>query len=158
MKKREEDYKFIGLESIDSDKFDRQKRIKGWDQNKISNSTVMIIGAGATGNEVIKNLVLTGIGRIILIDYDLIRSAPKVLNRAGVSDTISITSALGDWLIARDETNADYKYWLYDVCFCTNGVNHNYWHFCCGVWAILSNCKLPLSNNDSDLSPQRQNW
>jgi len=41
----------------------------------------------------------------ILIDYDLIRNAPNYLNRAGVSDTISITSALGDWLIARDETN-----------------------------------------------------
>ncbi len=41
----------------------------------------------------------------IIIDYDLIRNAPKVLNRAGVSDTISITSALGDWVIARDEIN-----------------------------------------------------
>ena len=41
----------------------------------------------------------------IIIDYDLIRNAPKVLNRAGVSDTISITSALGDWVIANDEIN-----------------------------------------------------
>ena len=39
----------------------------------------------------------------IIIDFDLISKAPKFLNRAGVSDTISITSALGDWLIARDE-------------------------------------------------------
>ena len=38
----------------------------------------------------------------IIIDFDLISEAPKFLNRAGVSDTISITSALGDWLIARD--------------------------------------------------------
>jgi len=41
----------------------------------------------------------------IIIDYDLIGKAPKLLNRAGVSDTISITSALGDWVIARDEIN-----------------------------------------------------
>lgn len=41
----------------------------------------------------------------ILIDYELIKSAPKYLNRAGVSDTISITSALGDWKIAHDEIN-----------------------------------------------------
>ncbi len=41
----------------------------------------------------------------ILIDYDLIKSAPNYLNRAGVSDTISITSALGDWIIARNEIN-----------------------------------------------------
>jgi glycerol dehydrogenase-like iron-containing ADH family enzyme len=41
----------------------------------------------------------------ILIDFDLIRKAPDFLNRAGVSDTISITSALGDWIIAKDEIN-----------------------------------------------------
>ncbi len=70
--KRNEELKVYGLESIDTDKFDRQKRISGWDQNKISNATVMIIGVGATGNEVVKNLVLTGIGKLILIDYDFI--------------------------------------------------------------------------------------
>ncbi|TFG05909.1 MAG: ThiF family adenylyltransferase [Promethearchaeota archaeon] len=61
--------------SIDNDKYDRQKRIAGWDQDKVSNSTVMIIGAGATGNEVVKNLILTGIGKIILIDYDVIEKS-----------------------------------------------------------------------------------
>jgi len=66
------DYKIFGIESIDSDIYDRQKRIGGWDQNKISKSTIMVIGAGATGNEVVKNLVLTGVGKIILIDYDFI--------------------------------------------------------------------------------------
>ena len=60
------------IELIDSDKYDRQKRIKGWDQNKIINSKVMVIGAGATGNEVIKNLVLAGVGTITLIDFDFI--------------------------------------------------------------------------------------
>jgi len=41
----------------------------------------------------------------ILIDYELIKRAPKYLNRAGVSDTISITSALGDWKLAHEENN-----------------------------------------------------
>jgi len=41
----------------------------------------------------------------ILIDYELIKKAPKYLNRAGVSDTISITSALGDWKLAYQENN-----------------------------------------------------
>jgi glycerol dehydrogenase-like iron-containing ADH family enzyme len=44
----------------------------------------------------------------ILIDYDLIKAAPKFLNRAGVSDTISITSALGDWKLERDEVNGKF--------------------------------------------------
>ncbi|MHA2430347.1 MAG: HesA/MoeB/ThiF family protein [Promethearchaeota archaeon] len=78
-KKEEQEIKIIGQDSIDSDKYDRQKRIKGWDQDKISNARVMVIGAGATGNELVKNLVLTGIGKIYLIDYDFIN--PSNLNR-----------------------------------------------------------------------------
>ena len=73
-KEKEEitDYKVLDEGSIDDDVYDRQKRIPGWDQRKVSNASVMIIGAGATGNELVKNLVLTGIGKIILIDYDVI--------------------------------------------------------------------------------------
>ena len=67
-KKAQEDFKVLEQASIDDDVYDRQKRIKGWDQQKISNATVMIIGAGATGNELVKNLVLAGIGKIILIE------------------------------------------------------------------------------------------
>lgn len=73
--KEEQEIKIIGQDSIDSDKYDRQKRIKGWDQDKISNAKIMVIGAGATGNELVKNLVLTGIGKIYLIDYDFIEAS-----------------------------------------------------------------------------------
>jgi molybdopterin/thiamine biosynthesis adenylyltransferase len=78
MSRKKEDFKdftVYGIDSIDSDIFDRQKRIKGWDQTKISSATVMVIGAGAIGNEVVKNLVLIGIGKIFLIDYDFINSS-----------------------------------------------------------------------------------
>ena len=70
IKERDFEYKIIEEVSIDEDIYDRQKRIKGWDQKKISNASVMVIGAGATGNEVVKNLVLFGVGKIFLIDYD----------------------------------------------------------------------------------------
>ena len=70
--KKREDIKVFEIDSIDSDIFDRQKRIAGWDQKKISDATVMVIGVGATGNEVVKNLILTGVGKLILIDYDFI--------------------------------------------------------------------------------------
>ncbi len=69
------EYKILGEEDINEDKYDRQKRIAGWDQNKISNATVMIIGVGATGNEVAKNLSLSGIGKLIIIDYDIIEKS-----------------------------------------------------------------------------------
>lgn len=38
----------------------------------------------------------------LIVDHSLIRKAPAYLNRAGLADVISITTALGDWLIARD--------------------------------------------------------
>lgn len=50
----------------------------------------------------------------IIIDYDLIKSAPKFLNRAGVSDTISITSALGDWKLAYEENNERFDETVFD--------------------------------------------
>ncbi len=74
-RKQKPEIKIIGQDSIDTDKYDRQKRIKGWDQDKISNAKIMVIGAGATGNELVKNLVLTGIGKIYLIDYDFIETS-----------------------------------------------------------------------------------
>ena len=73
--KEEEDLKVLEESSIDEDKYDRQKRIAGWDQSKIAKATVMIIGVGATGNEVAKNLALTGIGKLVLIDYDIIEKS-----------------------------------------------------------------------------------
>ncbi|MFW9896451.1 MAG: ThiF family adenylyltransferase [Candidatus Thorarchaeota archaeon] len=65
----------IGYDSIDSDRYDRQKRISGWDQKKILNARIMVIGVGATGNELVKNLVMAGVGTLLLIDYDLIESS-----------------------------------------------------------------------------------
>lgn len=70
--KDNQDVQVIDEDSIDADKFDRQKRIHGWDQNKIENATVMVIGVGATGNEVVKNLVLSGVGKVYIIDFDFI--------------------------------------------------------------------------------------
>lgn len=67
--------KVRGTDSINSDKYDRQKRIAGWDQTKVSNATVIVIGVGATGNELVKDLALIGIGKIIIIDYDIIEKS-----------------------------------------------------------------------------------
>lgn len=39
----------------------------------------------------------------ILLDFSLIQSAPKNLNRAGIGDIMSIASALGDWKIGEEK-------------------------------------------------------
>lgn len=53
-------------------RYDRQMRIEGWRQDKLLNSTVMIVGVGAIGCEVAKNLALMGVGRLILVDNDVV--------------------------------------------------------------------------------------
>ena len=50
----------------------------------------------------------------IIIDYELIKAAPPYLNRAGVSDIISIASALGDWKIAREKINEKFDQTIFN--------------------------------------------
>ncbi len=49
--------------------------ISWWDQEKLRRATVLVAGAGALGNEVIKNLALLGVGRLLIVDFDTIESA-----------------------------------------------------------------------------------
>ena len=49
--------------------------ISWWEREKVENAKVMVVGAGALGNEVIKNLALMGIGNIFIVDFDEIELA-----------------------------------------------------------------------------------
>ena len=55
-------------------KYDRQSRIPEWDQKKISNAKVAVIGAGALGNHVCLGLIGLGVGSIKIFDYDEIEN------------------------------------------------------------------------------------
>ena len=50
----------------------------------------------------------------LIVDYGIIRQSPAFLNRAGIADVISITTALGDWLIARDSFGAKFDQDVFD--------------------------------------------
>lgn len=54
---------------------DRQERISWWSQEKLKNAKVMVVGAGAIGNETLKNLALLGIGYIFIVDFDTISTS-----------------------------------------------------------------------------------
>jgi adenylyltransferase/sulfurtransferase len=43
-----------------------------FNMEKVKNARVMVVGAGALGNEVLKNLALFGIGNILIVDFDKI--------------------------------------------------------------------------------------
>jgi molybdopterin/thiamine biosynthesis adenylyltransferase len=53
-------------------RFSRQRLISGWDQERLASSTMVVVGVGALGNEVAKNLALAGVGRLVLCDPDTV--------------------------------------------------------------------------------------
>ena len=53
-------------------RFARLEAIQWWDQKRIQQARILVIGAGALGNEVIKNLALLGIGHVVVVDMDTI--------------------------------------------------------------------------------------
>ena len=59
----------------DSDRYSRLKLIAWWEQEKIAAARILVVGAGALGNEVIKNLALMGIGEINIIDFDEVQES-----------------------------------------------------------------------------------
>ncbi len=62
----------IDFENQSEGRYDRQQLIAWWDQRKVSAAHVIVAGAGALGNEALKLLALVGIGKITVIDFDVI--------------------------------------------------------------------------------------
>ncbi|KYK38374.1 MAG: hypothetical protein AYK18_17380 [Theionarchaea archaeon DG-70] len=62
--------KILEISSADDSRTERQERLSGWNQEKIENAVILVVGAGALGNEICKNLALIGIGKIVLVDFD----------------------------------------------------------------------------------------
>lgn len=54
------------------DRADRQRRLPGWDQERLSDAVVVIAGVGALGNSVAQTLALAGVGRMLLVDPDVV--------------------------------------------------------------------------------------
>lgn len=61
-------------------RFSRFELIRWWDQTLLQKANILVIGSGALGNEMIKNLALMGIGNILLVDFDKIE--PSNLSRS----------------------------------------------------------------------------
>ena len=59
----------------DTDRYHTFSYISWWKQEVVREATALVIGAGALGNEVIKNLALMGIGHLIIADFDTIEDS-----------------------------------------------------------------------------------
>lgn len=62
-------------ESTTEDRFARFRLIGWWDQARLAQARVVVIGAGALGNELIKNLALLGVGQLFVADRDQIENS-----------------------------------------------------------------------------------
>lgn len=69
--------KQISIKSSDlkEGRFSRFGLIEWWDQKKLLNAKILVVGAGALGNEILKNLALLGVGNILIVDMDIIEES-----------------------------------------------------------------------------------
>ncbi|QEH32288.1 Sulfur carrier protein ThiS adenylyltransferase [Aquisphaera giovannonii] len=72
----------------DDDRYGRLRLISWWRQERLAAARILVVGAGALGNEVLKNLALVGVGTTYVIDLDDVDTSNlsrSVLFRAGDS-------------------------------------------------------------------------
>ncbi|NHK32795.1 MAG: hypothetical protein FK730_15705 [Asgard group archaeon] len=66
----------LNVSFYEDDIEDRTRRYFGTDNlEKLKNSTILCVGAGAVGNEICKNLGMLGVGHIKLVDFDIVNKS-----------------------------------------------------------------------------------
>ncbi len=62
------------------ERFARFRLVEWWDQRRLAEARLVVVGAGALGNELVKNFALLGVGALVVIDLD--RIEPSNLSRS----------------------------------------------------------------------------
>lgn len=139
----------IVITDPDSDRYHTFGYISWWQQEVVRNATVLVVGAGALGNEVLKNLALMGIGNLLIADFDTIEDSNlsrSVLFRASDRGRRKVDAAAA----AVKEINPDVKVkaWHGDI---------NY-EMGLGVFRHVDAIVGCLDNREARLSINRFSW
>lgn len=59
----------------DDDRYAGLRLIPWWRQDRLAAAHLLVVGAGALGNEVLKNLALLGVGHVHVVDFDHVEPA-----------------------------------------------------------------------------------
>lgn len=62
----------IEIADPSQDRYATLHLIPWWNQASLAQARVMVVGAGALGNEVLKNLALLGVGHVLIADFDVV--------------------------------------------------------------------------------------
>ncbi|MFQ5650613.1 MAG: ThiF family adenylyltransferase [bacterium] len=62
----------LGLEE---GRYARFEKIEWWQQERLQKARVLVVGAGALGNEVLKNFALLGLRHVVIVDMDCIEAS-----------------------------------------------------------------------------------
>jgi adenylyltransferase/sulfurtransferase len=139
----------IVITDPDKDRYHTFGYISWWQQEIVRNATVLVVGAGALGNEVIKNLALMGIGNILIADFDTIEDSNlsrSVLFREADNGRRKVDAAAE----AVKELNPDVrvKAWHGDINF----------EMGLGVYRHVDAVIGCLDNREARLSMNRASW
>jgi len=55
--------------------WDRQAKVPGFDQNAMANLRACLVGAGALGGEIAEGLTRKGVGRLTIVDFDVVQTS-----------------------------------------------------------------------------------
>lgn len=67
--------KMIDLSNEIESRYSRFRLISWWDQSVLKNAKVLVVGCGALGNEIVKNLAMLGVGNIYVVDMDRVEKS-----------------------------------------------------------------------------------
>jgi len=65
----------LHIPNLQTDRLGTFDLISWWERDRVRQAKVLVVGAGALGNEVVKNLTLMGIGHLFLVDFDTVEAA-----------------------------------------------------------------------------------